>query len=83
MAPKRPGLHEAKLQLTRESLSAASGDEEHRKAHLPPRSHEPEDHDITQMAQQMMDAVYSAASRPLTALANTCSDQEKAPDSTV
>ena len=82
MAPKRPGLHEAKPQLTRGSLSAASGDEERKKAHLPPRSQEPEDHDVTQMAQQMMDAVYSAVSRPLTALADTCSDQEEAPDST-
>ena len=57
MAPKRPDMQVAKSQR-RTGLSLALVNE---KGAMHPQSQEPEDLDITQMAQQVMNAVRSVA----------------------
>ena len=78
MAPKRQGLPSGKSTVSPSVL----GDKGDRETRVPPRLQESEDLDVTQMAQQMMNAVHLIASRLFTIVADRPLDQEKASDST-
>lgn len=81
MAPKRPDPQAGKSQR-RIGSPSTFGDGEGGNAHVPPGSQELEDQDVAQMAQRMMNAVYSVASSYSTLLADSSADQEKASGST-
>ena len=76
MASKKSSVQAAKpFRKTRKP--STPGEEEGREAYVPPMSQEQEDLDVTQIAQNMMNAVHSTGTSHQVVLADSPSDQEE------